>query len=143
MKFASEKELLSYLNNRIVPGNMLETLHIRFTAAGDDYLEAEMPVNARVHQPLGLLHGGASAALAESVGSTASYLHIDPQKQEAVGIDLQINHLRAMREGILRARARAIHLGRSLHVWEIRLSDREGRLIAHAKLTNMILNKSL
>ena len=141
MKFASETELLAYLNEHIVRGNMLETLRIRFTAAGPDYLEAEMPVDSRVHQPLGLLHGGASAALAESVGSTASYLFIDPERQEARGIDLQINHLRAVRSGTVKARARAIHTGRSLHLWEIRITDTEDRLVAHAKLTNMILTK--
>jgi len=141
MPAQSEKELLNYLNNHIARGNMLETLHIRFTAAGKDFLEAQMPVTSRVHQPMGLLHGGASAALAESVGSTASYLFIDPQTQEARGISLQINHLRSIKEGVITARAQAVHIGRTLHLWEILLHNEEGKLVAHAKLTNIIINK--
>ncbi len=134
-------QILEFLNERIVPGNMLETLRIRFTDVGENMLRAEMPVDSRVHQPLGLLHGGASAALAESVGSTASYLFIDANRQEARGIDLQINHLRSVREGKVTATARLIHKGRSIHLWEIRITDEQERLVAHAKLTNMILDK--
>ncbi len=134
-------QILQFLNQRIVPGNMLETLRIRFTDVGENMLRAEMPVDSRVHQPLGLLHGGASAALAESVGSTASYLFIDANRQEARGIDLQINHLRSVREGKVTATARLIHKGRSIHLWEIRITDAQERLVAHAKLTNMILDK--
>ncbi len=134
-------QILEFLNQRIVPGNMLETLRIRFTDVGENMLRAEMPVDSRVHQPLGLLHGGASAALAESVGSTASYLFIDANRQEARGIDLQINHLRSVREGKVTATARLIHKGRSIHLWEIRITDAQERLVAHAKLTNMILDK--
>ncbi len=134
-------QILEFLNERIVPGNMLETLRIRFTDVGENMLRAEMPVDSRVHQPLGLLHGGASAALAESVGSTASYLFIDANRQEARGIDLQINHLRSVRDGKVTATARLIHKGRSIHLWEIRITDEQERLVAHAKLTNMILDK--
>lgn len=134
-------QILQFLNQRIVPGNMLETLRIRFTDVGENMLRAEMPVDSRVHQPLGLLHGGASAALAESVGSTASYLFIDANRQEARGIDLQINHLRSVRDGKVTATARLIHKGRSIHLWEIRITDEQERLVAHAKLTNMILDK--
>ncbi len=134
-------QILQFLNQRIVPGNMLETLRIRFTDVGENMLRAEMPVDSRVHQPLGLLHGGASAALAESVGSTASYLFIDANRQEARGIDLQINHLRSVRDGKITATARLIHKGRSIHLWEIRITDEQERLVAHAKLTNMILDK--
>ena len=134
-------QILQFLNQRIVPGNMLETLRIRFTDVGENMLRAEMPVDSRMHQPLGLLHGGASAALAESVGSTASYLFIDANRQEARGIDLQINHLRSVRDGKVTATARLIHKGRSIHLWEIRITDEQERLVAHAKLTNMILDK--
>ncbi len=134
-------QILEFLNERIVPGNMLETLRIRFTDVGENMLRAEMPVDSRVHQPLGLLHGGASAALAESVGSTASYLFIDANRQEARGIDLQINHLRSVRDGKVTATARLIHKGRSIHLWEIRITDVQERLVAYAKLTNMILDK--
>ncbi len=136
-----KEQILQFLNERIVPGNMLEALRIRFTDVGENMLRAEMPVDSRVHQPLGLLHGGASAALAESVGSTASYLFIDANKQEARGIDLQINHLRSVRSGRVTATARLIHKGRSIHLWEILITDEQARLVAHAKLTNMILDK--
>ena len=136
-----KEQVLQFLNERIVPGNMLETLRIRFIDVDENMLRAEMPVDSRVHQPLGLLHGGASAALAESVGSTASYLFIDANRQEARGIDLQINHLRSLRSGKVFATARLIHKGRTVHLWEIRITDEDDRLVAHAKLTNIILDK--
>jgi len=137
----NKNEILAFLNGSVVKGNMMEWLEIEFTDVGPDFLEARMPVTPKVHQPLGLLHGGASAALAESVGSTASYLLIDPQRYQALGIDLQINHLKSVREGIIRARARLIHKGNTLHLWEILLTTSEGMKVAHAKLTNIILPK--
>jgi len=137
----NKQKLLDFLNGQITKGNMLEWMGIRFTDVGEGLLVAEMPVNERVHQPMGLLHGGASAALAESVGSTASYLYIDANKQMALGIDLQINHLRSKTDGLIRAYAHAVHLGKSIHLWEILIKDETGKLVAHAKLTNMIKNK--
>ncbi len=136
-----KQQLLEFLNTHIAKGNMLEWMKITFTDVGKDFLVAEMPVDKHVHQPAGLLHGGASAALAESVGSTASYLFIDAQKQEARGIELQINHLRSMQTGKVIATARALHIGKTLHLWEIRIENEENKLVAHAKLTNIILNK--
>jgi len=135
---ASKEELLHYLNTVIAKGNMLEFLEIEFTDVGENFLTARMPVTSKVHQPLGILHGGASAALAESVGSTASYLFIDATQKQALGIDLQINHLRSLREGMLYATARLLHKGNTIHLWEIILSDEEGNTVAHAKLTNLI-----
>ncbi len=136
-----KQQLLEFLNTHIAKGNMLEWMKITFTDVGKDFLVAEMPVDKHVHQPAGLLHGGASAALAESVGSTASYLFIDANKQEARGIELQINHLRSMQTGKIKATARALHIGKTLHLWEIRIENEENKLVAHAKLTNIILNK--
>ena len=136
----NKSELLRFLNDVIAKGNMLEWMQIEFTDVGEDFLMARMPVNERVHQPLGLLHGGASAALAESVGSTASYLFIDAKKQQALGIDLQINHLKSVREGFVTARAQLLHKGGKIHLWEIFIRDENDRLVAHAKLTNIILN---
>ncbi len=136
-----KQQLLEFLNTRIAKGNMLEWMKITFTDVGKDFLVAEMPVDKHVHQPAGLLHGGASAALAESVGSTASYLFIDANKQEARGIELQINHLRSMQTGKVKAIARALHIGKTLHLWEIRIENEENKLVAHAKLTNIVLNK--
>ena len=137
----NKEQLLDFLNNVIAKGNMLEWMEIRFTGVGADFLTAEMPVNEKVHQPLGLLHGGASAALAESVGSTASYLYIDANKQKAMGIDLQINHLRSIARGTVQATAKLLHKGKTIHLWAIEITDENGRLIAHAKLTNIIMDK--
>ncbi len=136
-----KEQLLNFLNQQIVKGNMLEYLDIRFIDAGENFLTAEMPVNSKVHQPLGLLHGGASAALAESVGSTASYLYIDASKQKALGIDLQINHLKSVRDGKVTAKATAVHIGKKIHLWEIEIRNDQNELVAHAKLTNIILDQ--
>ena len=118
---------------------LMETLEIKYIDAGVDFLTATMPVNPRVHQPMGLLHGGASVALAESVGSAASLLLVNPEKQEVRGIEISANHLRSKREGIVTGTARIIHQGRSLHLWEIRITDEQDRLISICKLTNMVL----
>ncbi len=119
----------------------MQTLNIKFIDAGDDFLTATMPVNAAVHQPMGLLHGGASVALAESVGSAASMLFTDPEKSEVRGIEISANHLKAKREGIVTGTARIMHKGRSIHLWEIRITDEQGNLISICKLTNMVIPK--
>jgi uncharacterized protein (TIGR00369 family) len=100
-----------------------------------------MPVNPTVHQPMGLLHGGASVALAESVGSAASMLFVNPERQEVRGIEISANHLRSKREGMVTATARIIHKGASIHLWEIRIVDENEKLISLCKLTNMVLPK--
>lgn len=120
-------------------GTMMEQLGIRFTSAGDDHLCASMPVDARTHQPFGLLHGGASVALAETVGSTAALLTLDTEQELAVGLDINANHLRGVRQGIVTATARALHLGRSTQVWEIRVENEEGRLICISRLTMAVV----
>tara|TARA_Y100001934_G_scaffold265379_1_gene343466 strand:- start:759 stop:1190 length:432 start_codon:yes stop_codon:yes gene_type:complete len=123
---------------------LMETLNIEYTDVSIDppMLKATMPVNSRVHQPMGLLHGGAIAALAESLGSAASYILIDPQKEAVVGIELSCNHLRSIREGNVYGTARILHQGKSTHLWEIEVRDVEDRLISHCKLTNMVLQQS-
>lgn len=118
---------------------LMDTLGILFTDAGEDFLTATMPVNPRIHQPMGLLHGGASVALAESVGSAASMLFVDPEKSEIRGIEISANHLKAKRDGIVTGTARIIHKGRSIHLWEIRITDESDNLICLCKLTNMVL----
>jgi uncharacterized protein (TIGR00369 family) len=120
---------------------LMETLNIQYTDVGDDYLVATMPVNEKVHQPLGLLHGGASVALAESVGSAASHLFIDTNNFEVRGIEITANHLRSKKNGLVTATAKAIHKGRNTHLLEIRIVDEEGKLISLCKLTNIILSK--
>ena len=122
---------------------LMETLEIEYIDAGEDYLVAKMPVNSRVHQPMGLLHGGATVALAESVGSAASIMFMNPEKQEVRGIEISANHLRSKREGMVYATAKIIHQGRSIHLWEIKIVDENDRLISICKLTNMILPKKI
>ena len=128
--------------NAMMKNTMMETLDITFTDIGSDYLKATMPVTSKVHQPLGLLHGGASAALAESVGSTASYVLVNSPDYDIMGIELNINHLKSKREGIVTATAKIIHRGRTTHLWEIRITDENNHLIAICKLTNIILQKN-
>lgn len=128
--------------NEMVPGTLMETLGIRYTDFGEGFLEATMPVDARHLQPMKILHGGATAALAESVASAASAAALHGTGRHPVGLDLGINHLRGVRGGMLTARAEAIHLGRSTHLWQIRITDEHGRLVALAKLTLMVLTPS-
>ncbi len=135
------KNLIKYLNNKIIKNTLLETLNIKFVEADENKLVATMPVTPKVHQPMGLLHGGATAALAESVGSTASYIFLNRDDIEIRGIELSINHLKSKKEGVIIATAKPIHLGRTTHLWEIIITDEEGKIVAHAKLTNIVLPK--
>jgi 1,4-dihydroxy-2-naphthoyl-CoA hydrolase len=136
---AFDKEEIIARCNAFSKNTLMETLEIRFTDAGEDFLVATMPVNSRVHQPMGLLHGGASVALAESVGSAASMLFVDPQESEIRGIEISANHLKAKKEGQVTGTARIIHKGRSIHLWEIRITDEDDKLVSLCKLTNMVL----
>ena len=139
MPFNKEKMLARC--NESAKSTLMETLDIRYIDVGDDYLVASMPVNPRVHQPMGLLHGGASAALAESVGSVASIMLIDSEKFEVRGIEITANHLRSKTAGTVTATAKILHQGRSIHLWEIRITDEDQRLISLCKLTNMVLER--
>lgn len=121
---------------------LMETLNIEFTDAGENFLIAKMPVTSTVHQPLGLLHGGASVALAESVGSSASMLLVDPEKFEVRGIEISANHIKSKKEGIVYAKATNLHRGRTLHLWEIRITDEQNQLISLCKITNIVLPKN-
>ena len=137
----NNKEILSKINS-INKNTLMETLSIEYTEIGDDYLVATMPVNRKVHQPAGLLHGGATISLAESVGSMASHLFIDNENFEARGIEIAANHVRSKKEGIVTATAKIIHRGKTTHLWEIRITDEVGKLISICKLTNIILPKN-
>jgi len=139
MTFDKDKILQFY--NEISKNTLMQTLNIEFIDAGEDYLTATMPVNPSVHQPLGLLHGGASVALAESVGSAASMLFINPEHSEIRGIEISANHLKAKRSGMVTATAKILHKGSSIHLWEIRITDENNALISLCKLTNMVLPK--
>nr|WP_322626329.1 PaaI family thioesterase [uncultured Flavobacterium sp.] len=136
---AFDKEKALKMCNDYCRNTLMDTLEITYTDAGEGFLEAKMPVNPRVHQPMGLLHGGATVALAESVGSAASLMFVNPELQEVRGIEISANHLRSKRDGVVTATARIVHQGRSVHLWEIRVTDEQDRLISLCKITNMVL----
>lgn len=139
MGFDKEKAL--EMCNNFCKNTLMQTLEIEYIDAGEGFLVAKMPVNSRVHQPMGLLHGGATVALAESVGSAASLLFVNPQESEVRGIEISANHLKAKRDGMVFGTAKIIHKGRSIHLWEIRITDESDNLISICKLSNMILPK--
>lgn len=136
----TKEELLS-LSKKVCKNTLMETLEIEFIEVGDDYLIGKMPVNSRVHQPDGVLHGGASAALAESVGSMASYVFLDTEKFFVRGIEISANHLKSIKEGWVYAKATFIHKGRTTQLFEIRITDEDGNLISIVKLTTITLPK--
>jgi 1,4-dihydroxy-2-naphthoyl-CoA hydrolase len=115
-------------------------LGIRITEIGEDFLRATMPVNAHTHQPFGVLHGGASVALAETVGSLAAMLCIDPGRM-ALGQDINANHLRSVSSGLVTATARPFHLGRTSHVWHIEIRDEQERLVCVSRLTMAVVER--
>lgn len=128
--------------NSLSKNTLMQTLHIEFIEVTENSLTAKMPVNSAVHQPYGILHGGATAALAETVGSCASALFVDTDTKIIKGIELSINHLRSVKEGIVYGIATQIHKGRTLHLWEIKIVDDNQQLISICKLTNIILDKN-
>jgi len=134
----NKKETLDRLN-KMCENTLNETLNIKYTDLGDDYLVATMPVNASVHQPDGILNGGATMALAESVGSPTSMLAIDLNKYSVRGIEFSANHLRSVRSGNVTATAKIIHKGKSIHLVEIKVVDDRERVISICKITNYIL----
>lgn len=123
--------------------SMADNLEIVFTEIGDDYLKAEMPITHKSVQPFRMLHGGASAALAESIGSVASLLVLDISQKRAVGLALNINHIRGVPEGqAITATAKPFHLGRTTHVWDIQIHDPRGKLCSVARLTMAVIDGS-
>lgn len=117
---------------------MMETLGIRITEIGDDWLRGTMPVDHRTHQPYGLLHGGASVVLAETLGSSAAMLTLDPS-EVAVGLDINANHIRGVRSGIVTGTARMVHIGRTTQVWEIRIETEAGELVCISRITMAVI----
>lgn len=118
-----------------------EHIGIQFSEIGEDYLKATMPVDYRTHQPYGLLHGGASAALAETLGSVSSALVIDQEKFICVGIEINANHVRSVRSGMVEGTCTPIHIGATTHVWDIRIHDERNKLVCVSRLTVAILKK--
>ena len=131
-----EGTTLDALNARSA-GTLMESLGIEFTELGDGFLRATMPVDARTHQPYGLLHGGASVALAETLGSSAGALMAGGNA--VVGLEINANHLRAVRSGIVTGTARPLHVGRSTQVWEIRIEDEAGKPVCISRITLAVL----
>jgi 1,4-dihydroxy-2-naphthoyl-CoA hydrolase len=132
-------ETLNTLNLNSLAGQ----LGIEFIEVGDDFLTARMPVDERTKQPFGILHGGASAALAETVGSVAATLCIDMTQRYAMGLDINANHLKPVRSGFVYGTARPVHLGRRTHVWEIKITDEAQNLVCISRLTLMIVDKDV
>lgn len=135
-----KKHILQKLNS-YNKNTLMETLEIEFVDIGTNFLTAKMPVNRRVHQPYGLLHGGATAALAETVGSSASAVFLNDTNKIVKGIELTINHIKSKKEGVVTAVAKNIHQGRTTHLWEVRIVDENEDLISICKLTNIVLDK--
>ena len=117
-------------------------LGIEFTEIGDDYLCGKMPVDHRTHQPMGLLHGGASAALAETLGSVAGLMQVDSDKQACVGIEINANHVKSARNGFVYGKATAIHIGSKTQVWDIRITNAGGDLVCVSRLTLAVLDRA-
>lgn len=133
------KEKILKVCNASSKNTLMETLQIEFIDVGTDYLVAKMPVNSRVHQPDGVLHGGATVALAETVGSTASYIFLDGQKVFVRGIEISANHVKSIREGEVFAKATIVHKGSTTQLWDIRITDTDANLISVCKLTTIAL----
>lgn len=127
--------------NALNGATMGEHLGMQFTAIGDDFICGTMPVDHRTKQPYGILHGGASVALAETLGSVASALVIDTNRFICVGLEINANHIRSVRTGVVTGTCKPIHIGKSTHVWDIRICDVEQKLVCISRLTVAILNK--
>ncbi|MGB2088294.1 MAG: PaaI family thioesterase [Psychroflexus salarius] len=137
----SKSEILKSCN-AVTPNTLMETLEISYIDVGEDFLTAKMPVTPKVHQPDGVLHGGAMVALAESVGSAACFVFLDTTKFMIRGLEISANHVRSMKKGDVFAKAQFIHRGRTTQVWDIKLTNAEGQLISAVKLTTIALPKA-
>ncbi len=135
------KQKILQICNDNSKNTLMETLSIEYVDVGENFLIGKMPVTPKVHQPDGVLHGGAMVALAESVGSAASYIFLDAQQFFVRGIEIAANHVRSIREGDVFAKAVLVHKGRTTQLWEIKITDGEGNLISLCKLTTIALPK--
>lgn len=122
-------------------GTLVEHLGIHFFVDGEGRFSATMPVDHRTKQPAGLLHGGATAALAETIGSMGSSLLIDLEKQHVVGIEVNANHIKGVRSGIVTGTGTVLHAGRSTHVWDVKMTDEQGALVAVCRLTVLVVDR--
>ena len=133
------KEDILLACNKKSEGTLMESLEIEFTDVSENILVAKMPVTPKVHQPDGLLHGGASVALAETVGSAAAFVFIGKKNIKIRAIEISANHLKSIREGFVYAKAEAIHIGRTTQLWQIRITDKNNELISLVKLTTIAI----
>jgi 1,4-dihydroxy-2-naphthoyl-CoA hydrolase len=129
--------------NALSTNTIAQQLGIVFTLIADDRIEATMPVDRRTHQPMGMLHGGASVTLAETLGSVAAMLCIDMNKQFCVGLEINANHIRSVTQGLVTGVARSIHIGKKTQVWDIRISTETGELVCISRITMAILDKKV
>jgi 1,4-dihydroxy-2-naphthoyl-CoA hydrolase len=123
------------------PGTMVEHIGIEFTEIGDDFIRGTMPVDSRTHQPYGLLHGGASVALAETLGSTGATMCVDTREYQCVGQEINANHVRAARNGLVTGTARPVHLGGRTQVWVIDIVNEAGKLVCTSRLTVAVIRR--
>ena len=128
--------------NRMSSNTIMEKIGIECIEVGPDYITAKMPVDHRTHQPFGLLHGGASVVLAETLGSVASTALVDLSKQYCVGLEVNANHVRGVREGFVYGKVSPIHIGRKTHVWEIKVTNEENKLVCISRLTIAVVDKT-
>jgi 1,4-dihydroxy-2-naphthoyl-CoA hydrolase len=131
---------LDSLNNR-GKNSMTEFLEIEFITIGEDFLEATMPVNEKTKQPLGLLHGGANVVLAETLGSVAASMVVNPEKQYCVGLEINANHIKSVREGKVRGITRPVHIGKKTHIWEIKIYNEANELTCISRITMAVIDK--
>ena len=136
----NKKQILAACN-AICKDTLMETLEIEFIDLTDEVLTAKMTVNKRVHQPDGVLHGGASVALAESIGSAAAFVFLGNNKVTVRGLEIAANHVKSIKEGYVFAKAIALHKGRTTQLWQIRIENENGDLISLVKLTTITLHK--
>ena len=127
--------------NKMNTGTMGSCIGIEFLEIGEDFITAKMPVDERTIQPLGLLHGGASVALAETLGSVAAHCSIDSSKFASVGLEINANHIRSVKSGYVYGKSTPIHIGRKTHVWEIKISTEDGKLVCVSRITMAIIEK--
>jgi 1,4-dihydroxy-2-naphthoyl-CoA hydrolase len=129
--------------NKLSLNTMAEQIGIEFTKVGDDFLEARMPVDHRTHQPFGLLHGGASVALAETLGSVAAHCCVDNSKQFCVGLEINANHIKGVKTGYVKGVTKAVHIGKKTQVWEIRITTEDNELVCISRITMAVLDKKI
>jgi 1,4-dihydroxy-2-naphthoyl-CoA hydrolase len=137
------KDITTAGMNEFSKNSMVGYLGIEFTKIGEDYLEAKMPVDHRTIQPMGLLHGGASVVLAETLGSVGSTMLIDMASQACVGLEINANHIKSAKSGYVYGKAQPVHIGKKTHVWEIRIKNEEGQLVCISRITIAIIDKKV